>query len=205
MPRNAHHRIHGLAAAAALAFATLSAAGCAQHAAADVRHRTAPFTLTRDTAITAVTRAQRSLPAASLDRLQACYADVESKGNSYARFLIGIVSTGAYDDGANASLSQALGRAIASFNDCELKLQAATPQGSETLGIVQAAPLPVLPTDWIQGFAADVASAWQRDRRQMQALSDAERYDLIRDLGDALTWPDFEQMPAQVPAPQPTT
>jgi hypothetical protein len=179
-------RLRDLTAFFAAALAIGSLFGCAQQAADDVRRRAEPFTSTRDQAISAVVSARLLLPSASLSQFQTCYADVQAKGNAYAGFLVALVSDGTYDDAANAALSQQLGGAIGAFDDCELKLQRA--------GAAQPSPLPVLSADWVSGFSASVADYWRRDQKRMQALSPAEKYDLIHGLSAALMFPDFESI-----------
>jgi CubicO group peptidase (beta-lactamase class C family) len=175
-----------------------SLCGCAQLAATDVQHRAEPFMLTRDRAVSAVVSARRVLPSASLGRFQACYSDVQSKANAYGGFLIALASDGTYDDATNATLAQQLGLAIGAFDDCELKLQrsnaALAPTTDAGGTVAQPSLLPVLSTDWVSGFSTSVAGYWRRDQRRMQALSPAEKYDMIRNLNAALMWPDFDQI-----------
>ena len=189
-------RLRNLTAIFAAALAIGSLFGCAQQAADDVRRRAEPFKSTRDQAISAVVSARLLLPSASLGQLQTCYADVQAKGNAYAGFLVALVSDGTYDDAANAALSQQLGSAIGAFDDCELKLQRAgaalEPSTNSTGAITLPSPLPVLSADWVSGFSASVADYWRRDQKRMQALSPAEKYDLIHGLSAALMFPDFE-------------
>jgi hypothetical protein len=191
-------RVRARTAVFAAALALGSLFGCAQQAADDVQRRAEPFTSTRDQAINAVVGARRLLPAVSLGQLQTCYADVQSKANAYAGFLVALVSDGTYDDAANSALSQQLGLAIGAFDDCELKLQRAgaalAPSTNSAGAITQPSTLPVLSADWVSGFSASVADYWRRDQRRMQALSPAEKYDLIRNLKVALMFPDFDQI-----------
>jgi hypothetical protein len=109
------------------------------------------------------------------------------------------VSDGTYDDTANTTLSRQLGLAIGAFDDCELKLQragAALVPSTNSMGtITQPSTLPVLPADWVSGFSASVADYWRRDQKRMQALSPAEKYDLIHGLTAALMFPDFGSIP----------
>ncbi|HLJ83841.1 MAG TPA: hypothetical protein VKT51_06705 [Candidatus Eremiobacteraceae bacterium] len=182
--------------AAALAFGSLC--GCAEQAANDIRHRTAPFTSTRDQAINAVVTSRRILPAASLGQLQMCYADVQSKANAYAGFLVALVSDGTYDDAANVTLSQQMGAAIGAFDDCELKLQRAdatlAPSTNAAGAVTQPSSLPVLSADWVPAFSASVSGYWRRDQKQIRTLSAAEKSDLIKNLNAALMFPDFDQI-----------
>ncbi len=187
--------------AAVVAVFALFLTGCAQRAAEDVQRSAAPFAATRDQAVAAIVGAPRVLPADAVARLQACYGDVQSKANDYAHFLMGVVSDGTYDDATNAALARDLGLSIETFDDCELKLQrenaAPAPSGLAAAGsVLQAAPLPVLSSDWVSPFATAVASQWRLDERRMQALSPAEKYDVIQTLQSELLWPSVDQIPA---------
>ena len=194
--RSAPIRDRVAAFAAALALGSLW--GCAQQAANDIQRRAEPFTSTRDQAVNAVVTSRRILPAASSGQMQTCYADVQSKANAYAGFLVALVSDGTYDDAANTTLSQQMGAAIGAFDDCELKLQRAgaalAPSANSAGAITQPSSLPVLSADWVPMFSTSVAGYWRRDQKQIRSLSAAEKSDLIRKLNAALMFPDFSQI-----------
>jgi hypothetical protein len=169
--------------------------GCAHKSASDITGQLTPFNHARDQAVANTLAGKASLDSASLSQLNICYSDLRSKAGQYTDHIVGIVQSGSFDAVQNQADVQALSVSIASYNDCLLKLQKAASSASA------APPMLTLDTNWVPAFGRAVESYWARDETLVQSLSPDARANLIEQIKDKTSWPEFATIGGGTPAP----
>ena len=132
-----------------------------------------------------------SLDSGSLNQLGICYGDLRSKSEQYTQFIAGIVQSSSFDSAQNQADARSLALAIASYNDCLLKLQkvAATKSATPSLSLLDA--------DWVPAFGRAVDSYWNRDGSKVKLLSPDARASVVAQIMRETAWPDFATKPAR--------
>jgi hypothetical protein len=176
----------------------LLASGCARKTAGEITGQFAPILHMRDQAVADAAAGKASLDPASLDQLGICYGDLRSKSDQYTQFVAGIVQSSSFDDGQNLSDARTLGLAVASYNDCLLKLQKVTASKNTTLSLSQ------LDADWVPAFGRAVEAYWARDGAMVELLSPDARASVVEQIKSAAVWPDFAAIGNGSPSPSPS-
>lgn len=173
----------------------LTGAGCGQKAASGIISDFAPLQHTRDQAGANAAAGKASLDPASLNQLGICYGDLRSKSEQYMQFIAGVVQSSAYDSAQNQAGARSLALAIASYNDCLLKLQKVAAAKSATPS------LSLLDADWVPAFGRAVDSYWNRDGSKVKLLSPNARASVVEQIKRETAWPDFASFGGGSPPP----
>ena len=145
--------------------AALMSASCGQQSASGIVSQFTPLLRMRDQAVANAAAGKATLDPASLNQLGVCYGDLGNKSDQYTKFIAGVVQSSSYDPAQNSADAQALERAIASYNDCVLKLQKVAASKSATVS------LSLLEPEWVPAFGRAVESYWNRDGAMVTLLS----------------------------------
>jgi hypothetical protein len=175
--------------------AALTAAGCGQKAASEILSEFAPLVHTRDQAVANAVTGKASLEPAPLTQLGICYGDLRSKSVQYTQYIAGVVQSSAFDSAQNQADARTLALAIASYNDCLLKLQKVAASKSATPS------LSLLDADWVPAFGRAVDSYWSRDGSKVKLLSPAARASVVAQITSETSWPDFAAIGGGSPPP----
>jgi hypothetical protein len=169
--------------------------GCAQQSASEIMNHFAPLLRTRDQAVANAAAGKASLDPASLNQLGICYADLRSKSEQYTQFIAGAIQSSAFNSAQNQTDARNLALAIASYNDCLLKLQkvAAAKTASPALSLLDA--------EWVPEFGRSVESYWNRDGAKVKLLSRGARSSVVAQITSETSWPDFAAAGGVSPPP----
>jgi hypothetical protein len=178
--------------------AVLLATGCARKSASEITGQFAPLLQMRDQAVADVAAGKASLDPASVGQLGICYGDLRSKSDQYTQFIAGIVQSSSFDSAQNQSDARTLGVAIASYNDCLLKLQKVAASKSATPSLSQ------VDADWVPAFGRAVEAYWARDGANVDLLSPDARASVVEQIKSAAMWPDFAAIGGGSPVPLPS-
>jgi hypothetical protein len=173
----------------------LTGAGCGQKAVSEIMSDFAPLLHLRDEAGANVSAGRASLDSASLNQLGVCYGDLRGKSEQYTQFIAGIVQSSSFDSAQNQADARSLALAIASYNDCLLKLQKVAAAKSATPS------LSLLDADWVPAFGREVDAYWNRDGSKVKLLSPDARANVVEQIKRETAWPDFATIGGGSPPP----
>jgi hypothetical protein len=181
--------------AALIAAVAIAAAGCTGRSASDLTAQFAPLLHLRDQAVANAAAGKRSLDPASLNQLGVCYGDLRAASDQYTGFIAGVVQSSAFDGAQNQADERNLQHAIASYNDCLLKLQ-------KVAASTSAAPsLTLLDTDWVPAFGRGIDAYWGHDGSMVKLLSPSGRARVVEQITSETAWPDFAAVGGGSPPP----
>jgi hypothetical protein len=174
---------------------TLSAAGCGQKAASEIMSDFAPLQHTRDQAVANAVAGRASLDPPALNQLSICYGDLRGKSAQYTGYIASVVQSSSYDSAQNQADARSLAIAIASYNDCLLKLQkvAVSTSAAPTLSLLDA--------DWVPAFGRAVDAYWSRNGSKVKLLSPDARASVVAQITSETSWPDFAAIGGGSPPP----
>lgn len=169
--------------------------GCGQKSASEIMNHFGPLLHTRDQAVANAVTGKASLDPASLTQLGICYADLRGKSGQYTQFIAGAIQSSAFDSAQNQADARSLALAIASYNDCLLKLQKVATAKSATPA------LSLLDADWVPDFGRAVETYWARDGAMVKMLAPGARSSVVAQITSEAAWPDFAAIGGGSPPP----
>jgi len=157
-------------------------AGCAHQTSpsAQINSGLAPFSSTRNQAVTLVASTKHSLGAEDLNTLAVAYTALQEKANAYADFMIEAVSASSFDTAKNAKYSADLGQAIAGFD--RVFNQLAGGRRSTIAG------------EWVPSFAQTLQARWNQYSGYVATMPAQTKAELIADLKRETVWPNYEDI-----------
>jgi hypothetical protein len=183
-----------MTAALVLAVAFL-AAGCTGKSASDITALFAPLLHMRDQAVANTVAGKASLDLASVNQLGICYGDLRTKSDQYTQFIASVIQSSEFDGAQNQADARILQLAIASYNDCLLKLQKVSASKST------APSLSLLDADWVPVLGRGVDAYWGRDGSMVKLLSPSARARVVEQISSETVWPEFATIGGGSPPP----
>jgi hypothetical protein len=165
--------------------AALLATGCARKSANDITGQFTSFIRARDQAVQNAAAGKASLDPGLLNQMNICYNELRTKSGEYTDFVVSVIQSAAFDASQNQAAERNLEAAIASYNDCLLKLQKAAAAKNAT------SPMSLLDVDWVPVLGRAVESYWSRDGTMVRSLSPESKARLIDQIRTTAAWPDF--------------
>ncbi len=173
----------------------LMGTGCGQKAASEIMSDFGPLLHMRDQAGAHAVAGKASLDSGALTQLGICYGDLRGKSEQYTQFIAGIVQSSSFDSAQNQADASSLALAVASYNDCLLKLQKVAAAKSATPSFS------LLDAGWVPAFGRAVDSYWNRDGSKVKLLSPDARASVVEQIKRETAWPDFATIGGGSPPP----